>query len=450
MRVREWVSSTLESLATPIRELRSNRIRALVRLFAGPSAELADEDLIHHSQLERLNAVWNDACRFVPRFNSMHQKGLVPKEFESLDEFRDVVPIMTRDELRNSIEHFCNSNCPRAQLRSTGGSTAEPIRFPVCRAEIKMTANAAWLARSWIGIDPADRLFLLWGHSHLFGTGWKGWINRKKRGYSDRLLGYCRYSAYDMSELALKAAGERLIKFRPKWCLGYSVAWDRFADVNWEKRERIRELGIKIVIATAEAFPKPESREKIAELFGCPVLMEYGTVETGLLAQECEPHCYTVLWQNHILEVVENSEIPGKMDVVVTSLFPRCMPLIRYRIGDQISGELESPFLTRFAAIGGRCNDFLELRCGKRIHSEAISHILRDLPEVRSFQAVQGETGFDRLNLLLRGELTDELSRTIRQRLSKLDVSVANISIEKVTELQRSVAGKTPTVLRDR
>ena len=31
-----------------------------------------------------------------------------------------------------------------------------------------------WLGRSRLGIEPADRLFLLWGHAHLFGSGLNG------------------------------------------------------------------------------------------------------------------------------------------------------------------------------------------------------------------------------------------------------------------------------------
>ena len=44
------------------------------------------------------------------------------------------------------------------------------------------------MARSWWGVNPLDNMVLLWGHSHLFGTGIKGQINHKLRLLKDILI----------------------------------------------------------------------------------------------------------------------------------------------------------------------------------------------------------------------------------------------------------------------
>lgn len=435
-------------ILSSIRWLRGRRVLASVQECFGNTQQFSDDEAIHSEQLRRLNAIWTETCELVPRYQSLLRTRAVPRIFQSLEEFRQTVPMTSRDEVRSSLKEFLNPKLSQDQFRCTGGSTAEPIRFPINSQEVRYTGAAAWLVRTWIGIKPEDPLFLLWGHSHLFGTGWKGWLNQKKRTYSDLVLGYCRYSAYDMSDSALQRAADCLLKFRPRWCLGYSVAWDRFAEANHERRNELRSLGLKAIIATAEAFPRDDSRDRIASLFGCPVLMEYGAVETGILAQECAAGDYRAVWQNHLLEVLESDDNSGDKELIVTSLFPRCLSLMRYRIGDRIRGASGGTSVVSFSAVSGRCNDFLQLSSGKQIHSEALAHILRDLPGVSSYQAIQNDTCSITLNLILQGELSRSLQETIQQRLSKLDQSLAKTSVAKVDQLQQSIAGKTPTIVR--
>src|SRR4029453_6081329 len=121
----------------------------------------------------------------------------------------------------------------------------------------------------------------LWGHSHLLGTGLSGRLRRSKVVVSDRLLGYLRFSAYDLRPEKLRKAGAALVAHRPDFVIGYSVALDLFGRANTDRGPDLRSLGLRAVIGTAESFPSPDSRSRLEDLFGCPVTMEYGSVETG-------------------------------------------------------------------------------------------------------------------------------------------------------------------------
>jgi phenylacetate-CoA ligase len=398
-------------------------------------------------QLRRLNVSWQHCCENVPLIRGLRETGKVPASFESLQHFQQSLPISTKEDWVNRLPEMIDPTQSADQTRATGGSTAKPVKFPVCQAECRRTGAAAWLGRSWVGVSPRDRLFLLWGHSHLFGTGVRGWLNRQRRLISDSIIGYHRFSAYDLSDSALRIAADQLLKFRPDWCLGYSVAWDRFATANADRMNELQSLKLKLIVATAEGFPHADSRHRLEKLFGCPVLMEYGTVETGVLAHETKPGHFRVLWQNHLLESIASAD-QGRHDIVVTSLYPRCVPLIRYRIGDQFRETNASESVLEFSSIAGRCNDFLELPGGKRLHSELIAHVVRDLPGIRGYQAVQQEKAPVQLHLLSVDDLSNETKEIIRSRLAKLDVSLGKIQIQRVAKLQQSVSGKTPTIAR--
>jgi phenylacetate-CoA ligase len=432
-----------------VRALRSkSKLRGSIAAAEAIALRHSDPADIQAWQLKQFNRLWPDILQRVPWYRDQQAARRWPTTFASWDEFRQCVPVMTRSQLQDELSQRVDTSRSADGHRATGGSTAEPLRFPCWSSEETVTGTAVWQARSWLGISPRDRLFLLWGHSHLFGTGWRGTIRRVERRAKDFLLGYCRWPAYDLSTPALRRAADRLCQFRPQYMIGYSVALDEFAAANQDRGPELQSLGLKAIIATAEAFPTTDSRARISALFRCPVVMEYGTVETGILAQELREGHYRALWQNHLLEIEERPDSDGRGALLVTSLFPRCLPLIRYRVGDLIEPIGEAPWVTELCQVAGRCNDLIELPTGQVIHSEAIAHIVRDFPEVLGYQAVLTTDG--RLELLLRtpGPLSENLAGRLRQRLGLLDHALETVEIRRADRLAQSIAGKTPTVIR--
>ena len=335
-------------------------------------------------------------------------------------------------------------------MRITGGSTAEPIQMPAWREEAKFTSYDMWLARSWYGISPASKLFMIWGHSHLLGSGFSGVVNKYKRMLYDYILGYRRFSAYDLKDDAMREAGDFMLKFRPDYVIGYSVALDRFVKVNMERKNAFRNLRLKAVIAAAEAFPFPDSRDLLKDFFNCPVGMEYGSVETALIAHTHPEGGYKVFWQSYFVEAERNKLGAGYI-IRVTSLYPRCFPLIRYEIGDEIvlhNTSQERLFgVTEFDNVLGRCNDYVELKDSSLIHSEAFTHAIRWCPEVVAYQVVQDKERIC-LNYIAKDTLSRATKEMILSKLKKVHPLLGEVEFVKVNELKRTIAGKTPMILR--
>jgi phenylacetate-coenzyme A ligase PaaK-like adenylate-forming protein len=337
---------------------------------------------------------------------------------------------------------------PRGEERRTGGSTGEPVALSVSPAEIRRAEAALWYARGWFGIRPSSRLFLLWGHAHVLGEGIRGRIYGSLRGWKDALLGYRRHSAYDMSPAALRAAGDALLAHRPGWVLGYSTALDRFAALNADRGDALRALRLRAAVATAEAFPRPDSRGEIAALLGCPVVMEYGSVETGPIAHEGPDGSWRCFWREFLVELDDEGGDGEARDILVTCLHPRRLPLVRYRIGDLAEGAaLSGPPGREIERLRGRANDVVVLEDGSRVHSELVAHALRAAPSVRCFQVVRTRRGGARIEVVADGGLPEAESAAVRGRLARAHPALARVPLLVVRELRTSAAGKLVRVV---
>lgn len=420
------------------------RIRALYAAEATPSARAA-------IQLEALNAEWARIVTEVPFYGRRRAEGSVPARFGSLEEFARSVPPTTRADVRAHLGEMTSRSRPAEFSRMTGGSTAEPVQLPAWTSENLVTRPDMWLGRSWYGLTPSSRLFLLWGHSHLLGTGVRGWLRKWKVRASDALLGYRRFSAYDLRPERLQLAARALVDAAPDYVIGYSVALDLFARHNADMASALRSIGLKVVIGTSESFPASDSARRLEELFDCPVGMEYGAVETALVAHTHPASGYRVFWRTYMAEAVPH-ETGHRL--LVTSLFPRCFPLVRYDLGDEIvldeeQGGGRAIGLASFRRVIGRCNDYVILDDGAVIHSEVFTHAVRGCALVDAYQVVQ-EGSRVGLRYLSAAPLSQEQIDEIRRKLTVAHPGLERIVIERVDALKRTVAGKTPMVIRSR
>ncbi len=430
--------------------MRSSVLASLAKIYDETS--LAD---IERYQLERLNALWRRACEGLPHYRQLAAQRSLPARFESIAEYRQSVPPLTRAIVQEKAA-ACSWPSPRPnRFRTTGGSTATPLQMPAWKHEFRATNPDIWVARGWYGIEPRDRMFLFWGHSHLLGSGWRGWFNGKLRRLKDGLQNYVRHSCYDLGDEALDRAGRHLLESRPRYVLGYGHSLDRLARANLSRRAAFHRLKLKAVIGAAEAFPLADTEDVLRDVFGCPVAMEYGSVETGLMAHTTPAGGYRVFWRNFLLDWDGTA---GEHEVYVTALYNRCTPLFRYQIGDAaVAEELRESAgessLVRFDRVLGRSNKPVRLPSRRLLHSETVSHIIRDQPAVRGYQFVCANDGVV-LRVLLQVEANDRLSdvakNSIYEKARRIDDELAQrMRIEIVDSLQQTVAGKHPMVVYD-
>jgi len=202
------------------------------------------------------------------------------------------------------------------------------------------------------------------------------------------------------------------------------------------------------VLGTAEGFPSADSVDRLHETFGCPVAMEYGAVETGVVAHTHPSGGYRVFWRNHLVEAVGDG--PTKR-LVVTSLYPRAFSLLRYEIGDEVETESVASGvvagLAEFRRVIGRCNDYVLLTDGFTVHSEVFSHAIRACAAVRGFQ-VQQDGDAICIHYTATDALPAEQEGGLRTRLAKVHPGLGAVRLERVASLSQTVAGKTRMIIR--
>jgi phenylacetate-CoA ligase len=197
------------------------------------------------TQLSRLNEYWRGVLSDVPYYRQLLLTGQVPRQFMSLEEFVSKVPVVDKDKQRTHMTAMTAESRRPDFYGATAGTTASPARFPTWRSERRITGIDKWTGRAWYGVGPGSRLFLIWGHIHMLGSGPAARLQRHARAARDWALGYYRFPAYELSKRRLRLAGKALLEFRPDYVYSYSAAIDAFALANQDRAAEFSRLGLK-------------------------------------------------------------------------------------------------------------------------------------------------------------------------------------------------------------
>jgi phenylacetate-coenzyme A ligase PaaK-like adenylate-forming protein len=202
-----------------------------------------------------------------------------------------------------------------------------------------------------------------------------------------------------------------------------------------------------------------ETRRRVAEAWGREPFNVYAATETADIASDCERHRLHLFEDLVITEVVDadNRPVPPGVygeKVLVTVLFSRTQPLIRYEMSDSVQpSDEECPCGRTFrllAGIQGRREDALWLPTtggGEKLVQPKVFHQVMETAPVGEWQIIQEP---DRLRLLLAGadggSANGALPEALARALAAHGVRVPPIVVERVPAIPRTAAGKAPLV----
>jgi phenylacetate-coenzyme A ligase PaaK-like adenylate-forming protein len=167
---------------------------------------------------------------------------------------------------------------------------------------------------------------------------------------------------------------EKLNAFRPQFLSGYTSSLEVLAREERAGRLRLRQTGcLEQCTNLSEAMP-PDSRTLIEETFGVHVSDQYSMAECMALTAGCNATHGCHLNADHaVLEVVDDDNQPvppgtAGSKVLLTNLYNRVQPMIRYEIGDVVTmGAGPCPCgsnLPRIESVGGRTKERLWVQEG--------------------------------------------------------------------------------------
>jgi phenylacetate-CoA ligase len=248
--------------------------------------------------------------------------------------------------------------------------------------------------------------------------------------------------------------------FQPELMLLYPSVGALLAEEQLRGRLHIAPAGITV---TSELCT-PLMAERMTEAFGVRPDDVYGTTE-GVWGSACEDGGIHLFEDTAIVENVDEDGRPvpdGEPGarILVTNLFNRVQPLIRFEISDMVTLDparcICGRTSTRITSLHGRADDvlFLPGRDGTvAVHPLQFDVVPADRA-VREFQVVQQGDRL-RLRVGLREEAVPaEALRRLRERvaeqLSRLGVTETVVTVEPCERIERVGGGKLQMVVADR
>jgi putative adenylate-forming enzyme len=239
--------------------------------------------------------------------------------------------------------------------------------------------------------------------------------------------------------------------FRPDSLVGYASILRILAEEQSAGRLQVTP---RAVMSASEVLTA-DTRERIHAAFGVPASNVYAATETAGIASECRLghlHRYEDLVSAEVVDE-ENQPVPDGeygAKTLVTVLFSRTQPLIRYELSDRVAaasggspGDL--PFSV-LAGIEGRQEEVLTLG-GVAVHPNVFHGALERLP-VAGWQVI--DEG-DRLRVLLAGAANVDAMVTadsVQRALAAVGARSTPVTVDLVDSIPRTALGKAPLIRR--
>ncbi|MBI2351226.1 MAG: hypothetical protein HYV00_07095, partial [Deltaproteobacteria bacterium] len=213
-----------------------------------------------------------------------------------------------------------------------------------------------------------------------------------------------------------------------------------------------RPLGFKprLILAGAEIL-NASARSLIQRAFQAKVRQTYACAEFSRMAFECEFENLHAIPGSTILETEGAGEVGDGANLLVTSLYQKTMPLIRYRLGDRVALSEErcqcgSNFQVIKAVIG-RMDDYLTLPSGRQISPRAINP-LEDISGVTEYQIIQKKRDYFEVLVRPGPDFTANSEESIKKVIAAGCLGEpVRIHVIKSAGLRRLPSGKLRAVI---
>lgn len=290
-------------------------------------------DKLETFQNKRLRKIVKYAYNNIPGYRSKFDETKVKPEDIRTEDSLWKLPITTREELQNNKD-FVNEKLISGTLY-TGGSTGTSLKYYESAESGKVRWNSHLRGWSWNGYTPCKRLGVI--------SSAQGMVE------GDNIINLIG----ELTTEDLERNVKKLLEFKPQHLRGYVGSLYILAKYYLDNDIRLN--GIESINTISENLYAYQ-RKTMEEAFNCEVFDEYCCNDGGACAWECKAH----EGLHYFMERAIIEDIDGEM--IVTDLWNKAMPFIRYKNGDFVkfinkkcSCGRELPLLS----VKGRDNDFL-------------------------------------------------------------------------------------------
>lgn len=376
--------------------------------------------------------------------NSLYREFFGREKYSNWEE----VPVMKKSDLQRPLEERFSKNfsSKNSYVGKTSGSSGHPFIFAkdrFCHALSWAEFNDRY---SWYGID-LDRSV----QARFYGIPLDKFGYYKER-IKDRFGFRYRFPIFNLSDEKME---EFLVEFQKKsfdYINGYTSSIVLFAKFLKKKNLILKEIcpHLKLCIVTSEMFFE-EDKILLEETFGVPIVNEYGASELGLVAFQNPGEEWVLNSETMFVEVLDDKGkiVPHGEEgrIVITSLYNKAHPFIRYDIGDTGSlaenSTLKKPILKKLL---GRTNDVAVLPSGKVVPGLTFYYVTKSVIEndgqIKEFIVQQTEPGAFKIIYVSEDELAPEKRQKIEEAMETYLEKGLDLEFEHRKILNRSKRGK--------
>ncbi len=376
------------------------------------------EDFLAHRNLAFQKLI-EHCYEQVPYYKDyMKQQDIIPSDIQTIKDIK-LFPVLTKNIIRKEGSRLLAKNLKQFSYisRRSGGTTGEPVKAYVDRHTQALETYSFLRGLQWMGWKPGQKIIKLSGGSLGITQKRKFKVNLRNLAMNQAIL-----PAFDINFQSAQFYLDTIQNLGPCIIIGYASALLNLARVQCEQRYN---LNVDFVFSTAELLP-PDWAETISEAFGCEVKCYYGCGEIESLGyQTAQGGIYTIPDDVNYLEISNTEHELPQNSLLLTSLFNRAMPFLRYANGDLASGIISSSFDKRRSAIkelNGRSVDMFTDNTGTAISGSFGPHLIyKTNLRVSKYQFIQSGIGKIVFRYDLDGEdLNKEEKRLLNDTLENI------------------------------
>lgn len=315
--------------------------------------------------------VW--AGTHVPYYQSYFQSmDRIPEEME-LDDF----PLIKKDIYIKNPAQFLAENFDKQSLKyaSTSGTTMMPLKVVKTQKDYYTQLKNMWSYRtSEYGIKTNTKHLNLYFFnerpeiSYISSNGISFNINTSKMDI-DWFLSHIDF----------------IEDFKPEYIIAYTGGFMRLLAFYENCSRRLPE-SIRHIEFIGEPLMNYQL-QMVKTFTTAQLIINYSSTEVLGIAISCKQGHMHCIDKNVVVEIMKNGNTCGygqEGDIVLTSIFAKAMPFIRYQIGDigilrKGSGCSCGNTNDIIEITKGRVVDYIELYNGERIHSVVLCNIIEDI-----------------------------------------------------------------------
>lgn len=356
------------------------------------------------------------------------------------------LPILTKSDFQVPIKQIISSNYKLNNLHigNTSGSSGHPFFYAKDKYCHALTwANIMTLYKKHdISIESKQARF------YGIPKDLKGYYTEKVK---DFLTNRVRFPVFDLGDATLNNWVERFNLTSFDYLYGYTSAMVCFARHCIDKKIILKNIcpTLKCCIVTSEVCS--EQDKNILELgFGVQVINEYGASEADVISFTYPNGDWRISSSNLYIEIIdENGHIlpHGKEGrIIITSLFNKAMPLIRYEIGDLGVIDISEEGFPILKKLIGRVNDMVILPSGKRAAGLTFYYISRSILErggvLKEFVIRQTQLDTFVFDIVSTSPLTKDQILEIENQMKIYLEPGLKLIVNQVNQIIRSNSGK--------